>query len=304
MQQISGSSRRMENSQDLSLFSFVLVIGGNQVEEMSFESSRKGQDVQIVMSETAGKATRGRREDVWRLEPEGEAELLKTKVVSNGMKSIHLDPNGEGRHERRQVQNSRRQSEAPGEEGEEKKTPKRKIIRVVSEETEDYVREATDMDKEEDEEISFVPSAISVPRKPLFRSDNQCSEMTLNFWQLASVVTKEGEKPHTTNLFKKCYNESLEAKGDKPSTKLQWHEFVEKKAHRGRFWKTVGKEQYVRETWEHFCRERLRVKEFREQAENEWQAGIQYRASGSWNRQSESIWSKRNAAMTPGTRTE
>ena len=71
---------------------------------------------------------------------------------------------------------SRSQSDVPGEEGEEIRSPKRNIIRVVSEETQDYVREAKDTDQEEAEELSFVPSAISVPRKPMFRCDNQCSE--------------------------------------------------------------------------------------------------------------------------------
>ena len=37
-------------------------------------------DVQVVMSETAGKATRGRGEDGWRLEPQGETETLETRV--------------------------------------------------------------------------------------------------------------------------------------------------------------------------------------------------------------------------------
>ena len=46
------------------------------------------------------------------------------------------------------------------------KSPKRKIIRVESEETQDYVREAKDLNQEEAEEISSVPSAISVPAKP------------------------------------------------------------------------------------------------------------------------------------------
>ena len=78
----------------------------------------------------------------------------------------------------RQVKNSRRQNEAPGEEGEEIKSPKLKTIRVESEETQDYVREANDMDQEEAEEISFVPSGISVPQKPLFPCDSQCSEKT------------------------------------------------------------------------------------------------------------------------------
>ena len=82
-----------------------------------------------------------------------------------------MDPDGEGHHERGQVKNSRRQSEAPGGRGEEVKSPKRKVIRVESEETQGYVREANDMNQEEAEEISFVPSAITVPQKPLFRCE-------------------------------------------------------------------------------------------------------------------------------------
>ena len=85
-----------------------------------------------------------------------------------------MDLYGECHHEREQVQNSRRQSDAPGEEGEEIKSPKRKIIRVAFEETKDNARKAKDSDQEEAEEMSFVPSAISVPQKLLFRSDNQC----------------------------------------------------------------------------------------------------------------------------------
>ena len=84
--------------------------------------------------------------------------------------------NGEGRHEREQVKSSRRQSEAPGEEGEEMKNPKRRIIRVESEEAQDYAREVNEMDQEEAEEMSFVPRPTSVPQTPLFRCDNQCSE--------------------------------------------------------------------------------------------------------------------------------
>ena len=95
----------------------------------------------------------------------------------------------------------------------------------------------------EAEESSFVWSAISVPKKPLFRCDNLNSEKTLSFWQLASVVIKEGEESDTTNLCQQCYNEYLVARGDKPLTKWQWYEFVEKKAHRGGQWEMMGKEQ-------------------------------------------------------------
>ena len=61
---------------------------------------------------------------------------------------------------------------------------------MESEETQDYVREAKSTKHEEEEERTFVPSALSVPLKPLFRCDNQCSEKTLSYWHLASVVVQ------------------------------------------------------------------------------------------------------------------
>ena len=57
---------------------------------------------------------------------------------------------------------------------------------------------------------------------------------------------------------------------------------VEKKAYRGRIWRMMGKEPYVRRMWEHFLQERHRVKRFREQAEEEKQTGIQ----GQWQLES------------------
>ena len=84
-------------------------------------------------------------------------------------------------------------------EDEEIGSPKRKVIRVESEETQDYVKEGRSTEQEEEEKRTFVPSAVSVPLKPLFRCDNQCSEKTLSHWQLASVVVNEGDEACTTN---------------------------------------------------------------------------------------------------------
>ena len=64
-------------------------------------------------------------------------------------------------------------------------------------------------------------------------------------------------------------------------TRWQWYELVEK-THRGRYWKMMGKEQYIRELWEYYLRERSRVKKFREEAERERQAEIQ----GQWEQES------------------
>ena len=56
---------------------------------MGLESPRK--DAEEAMDETAGKATRGRREDAWRLEPEGETEMPATRVASDGVEGIYVE---------------------------------------------------------------------------------------------------------------------------------------------------------------------------------------------------------------------
>ena len=176
-------------------------------EDMILESPRKRQELQEVMKEIEWKEAIGREEEAWRVEPEGETGMPETRVVADGVGGI-VDLNGKGHQERGQLKNHRSQSGVPGEEGEDVESPKRKVIRVESEETQDCVREAKSKDQEEAEELSFVPSAISVPQKLMFRCDSQCSGKTLSFWQLASVVIKEGDESNTTNLCQKCYNET------------------------------------------------------------------------------------------------
>ena len=69
------TSRRMKKEMDLQkLLSFESCRSPtvDHIEERRLESPRKRHDVQEVMDETAGKAMRGRGEDAWRLEPEGE----------------------------------------------------------------------------------------------------------------------------------------------------------------------------------------------------------------------------------------
>ena len=46
----------------------------------------------------------------------------------------------------------------------EAQSPKRKVRRVESEETQDYGRETLAISQEEAEEMGFVPSALSEPR--------------------------------------------------------------------------------------------------------------------------------------------
>ena len=98
--------------------------------------------------------------------------------------------------------------------------PKKRVIRAESEETQDYVRESLNLSREVAEEVSFVPSAISIPQRPMFWCDNRCSD----------------KESYTANLCQQCYNESLTAKGLAHLKNWQWTAVVEKKAHRGRLW--------------------------------------------------------------------
>ena len=82
------------------------------------------------------------------------------------------------------------------------------------------MRDAKSTELAEEEERTFVPSALSVPLKPLFRCDNQRSEKTLSYWQLASVVVNEGDEAYTTNLCQNCFNRHLQAKGEKPLSNM------------------------------------------------------------------------------------
>ena len=89
--QRSGSSRRMKreaDSQDLLSFGVIQVIGGGLHQRDESGVSEKDADVREVMRETAGNATRGRGEDAWMLEPEGETETLETKVFWSGVEGV------------------------------------------------------------------------------------------------------------------------------------------------------------------------------------------------------------------------
>ena len=137
----------------------------------------------------------------------------------------------------------------PGDESAEVQSPKRKVVRVEFEETHDYVRESLNLSLEEAEEMSFVPSAISIPRVPMFWCHNRCSDKALRFWHFASVVVEDCEEVHTVNLCQQCYNESLTAKGLALLKNWQWKAVVEKKAHHGRLWRMLGEDQYTQGMW-------------------------------------------------------
>ena len=60
---------------------------------------------------------------------------------------------------------------------------------------------------------------MSVPLKPLFRCDKQCSEKTLSYWQLASVELNEGDEAYTTGLCQKCSDKHLQVEGENAADK-------------------------------------------------------------------------------------
>ena len=82
-----GHTRKMKkevDSQDLVSSDSCRSSVVHQVEEMSLESPRKSQDVQAVMSEPAGKATRGRGKYAWRLEQMGNGDAGNQSCFERG----------------------------------------------------------------------------------------------------------------------------------------------------------------------------------------------------------------------------
>ena len=148
------------------------------------------------------------------------------------------------------------------------------------------MKDAKSTDQEEAEELTFVPSAIRVPQKLMFRCDKQCSEKTLSFWQLASMVIQEGEESYTTNICQKFYNDSLKSK---TLTNWQLRQFAGEKAHRGRFWK-MGNINTCEECGNTFAEKEIELggSESRLQKKSRQE----HKVSGSWNRQPKSPWSK------------
>ena len=103
--------------------------------------------------------------------------------------------------------------------------PKRRVIRVESEETQDHVSERLaheELSQEEAEEIGFVSSALSESQGATHWCDNRCSEKAPRYMQIASMVTEEGGEARTINLCKRCYNESLVQQGKQPLNSEEW----------------------------------------------------------------------------------
>ena len=75
-------------------------------EEMALEPTRKRPEW------LEWEAARGREEDAWRLEPEGETEVPETVIVADEVEGTYVDSNGEGHRGRGKVKNHRSQRRA------------------------------------------------------------------------------------------------------------------------------------------------------------------------------------------------
>ena len=102
--------------------------------------------------------------------------MLEIIIVSDAVEGTFVDLDGESRHEQAEAKLSKRGREMLNEGGE-IRSPKRKVIRVDSEETQDCVRAAKSTEHEEEEERTFVPSAVSVPLKPTINAAKRPSAL-------------------------------------------------------------------------------------------------------------------------------
>ena len=101
------------------------------MEEAGSEFSRKMKD-----KEETTAVTKGKEKEVWRLEPEGEAEKPEATARWSGVKGVSVSPGGESRHgqarakmARKEIENRTQMEEkvdgkAPGDEGAEVQSPK------------------------------------------------------------------------------------------------------------------------------------------------------------------------------------
>ena len=129
-------------------------------------------------------------------------------IVSDAVESTDVDLDGKSHREQAEAKLSRREREVPGEDGEEiNKSEKESDSSGIRRNA--CLRKRSSAEQEEVEERIFVPSAVSVLQKMMFRCDKQCSEKSLSYWQLASVVINEREESYTTNICLKCFNNSL-----------------------------------------------------------------------------------------------
>ena len=109
---------------------------------------------------------------------------------------------------------------ALGDESAEAQSPKSKVIRVESEETQDYVR--------------YEPGASRRNKFRAKRDQHSTSfDNALRFWQSRlSMMMLRSQHIQSSVSTKGCWS-------------CQWKAVVEKKARRGRLWRMLGRDQFI-----------------------------------------------------------
>ena len=80
------------------------------------------------------------------------------------------------------------------------------------------------------EDPSFIPSAVSEPRRALHMCDNMCREEGSKFYQFVAIVAEEGGAARTINLCKQRDNVRLLKQGERQVTASKWRAMVDQKA--------------------------------------------------------------------------
>ena len=161
-----------------------------------------------------------------------------------------------------------------GEGGAEGHNPKRKVNCIESEETQDYVSQSSGLNVEEEEEVSWVPSAIGIAQRPICKCDNHCSDKALGYWQFAVVFVDDGEEVRTRNLCQQCYNEEQKEHGEQPLKSWEWRALVEQTAQRRKLSRNLGRAKTLREMWVYLSAERTKAKQIIKEAGREAQQGV------------------------------
>ena len=103
MLQRLGGSRAMRNgldTQDTLSFESCSSSMSCDMEEVSSESSKMMKDVEETTSEASWTAvTKGKGKELWRLDPEGEAEKPEVTVLWNEAEGVSVNPEGKFHHE-------------------------------------------------------------------------------------------------------------------------------------------------------------------------------------------------------------
>ena len=243
MLQRMGGSKAMRHGFDIQDTLFFESWSSSRVcdtEELSSESSRKMHEE--TTSEASWTAvTKGKGKEVWRREPEGEAEnpeVTHSFVERGGRRhreSGRWQPpraNTSKNHEK-----GKRRSSPNGKKGWSKGARWRGWGDSKSKKESDSGRIGKKRRIMWNNHWTWAKKLVSCQARSASRKahvlgwQNRCSDKALSFWQFVSVVVEEGEESNTANLCQQCYNKHLMVKGEAPLTKWQWYAVVETKAH-------------------------------------------------------------------------